>query len=729
MKDSESGPGVSGRIRVHPAGYGFVQREDGEVDVFVPAKYRGAAMDGDRVSLTTWLGHKGTEGRVDSVLERGRARITGIVRKVARAHMMEPDDPRLGAPGTMVALDGGPGAAHEGQCVVAEITVYPSVPGGAISARILRVLGLPDDPETEVAKVIACGEIPDEFPEEVLTAAERVPTEVGPADLADRSDLRDRDFLTIDPESARDFDDAICVEPGPRGGVIAWVAVADVTHYVQAGGALDREARVRQFSVYLPNRAIPMLPHQLSSGICSLNPEVDRCASVVRLEISGDGEVGATQVMSAVIRSRARLDYGGVAAALEGDFRGARARYREWAPALELMDKVAKAMRARRAERGALEMELPEAKVVLDDDDPRLVRDVVRGKPSAAIKGAYQLVESYMLAANEGVARYFRERGLDTLWRVHDKPDPERLEAFREVAESFGVSFDVEEAASPKTLQKLLRAMVGRPFERPLTSLALRSLKQAQYDVINVGHYGLASAEYLHFTSPIRRYPDLMVHRLLKHQLRKEGLPSGEIRQAPPPPRAELAAMAREASACERRAMEAEREVVDMYRAYFMRDRVGEEFDGVITAVTNFGFFVELVEPFVEGLVRIEALGGDGYEYDATRAMLMGRRNGRTFVIGQEVRVRIDSVSVARRRLDLSVLGGRADGRAYEGAPRPKLKGKRGAPVAGERGKRRGGPPERRGGGGAPERRGGGGGGGGGARKGPAGRTSKRRGR
>jgi len=639
--------------------------------------------------------------------------------------VIEPDDPRLGSSGATVALDGGPGNAREGQCVVAEITKYPTGNESGLTARILRVLGEPDDPETEVAKVIACGEIPDEFPEEVLTAAERVPQEVGAADLADRSDLRDRDFLTIDPETARDFDDAICVEPGPRGGVTAWVAVADVTHYVHAGSALDREARVRGFSVYLPNRAIPMLPHQLSAGICSLNPEVDRCASVVRMEISADGEVGTTQVMSAVIRSRARLDYGGVAAALEGDFRGPRARYRQWAPQLEVMDRVARGMRARRAERGALEMEIPEAKVILDDDDPRLVRDVVRGKPSEAIKGAYQLVESYMLAANESVARFFRERGLDTLWRVHDVPDPERLAQFRDIAESFGVTFDVDRASSPKALQGLLRAMVGRPYERPLTQLALRSLKQASYDVVNVGHYGLASKEYLHFTSPIRRYPDLMVHRLLKHQLRKEGLPSGELRQPPPPPKAELAAMARESSDCERRAMEAEREVVDMYRAYFMRDRVGEEFEGVITAVTSFGMFVEFKEPFVEGLVRIDALGAEGFDHDESRAMLVGRRSGQSFVIGQEVRVRLDSVSVTRRRLELSVVGGRADGRAYAGAPRPKPLGKKRRErdqerdrARGERGRAK---RERPGGGGAAagKRGGGAGGGAGGKRGGP----------
>ena len=421
---------ILGLIRVHPAGYGFVERDDGEADVFVPARFRGHALDGDRVRVSTWLGVKGTEGRVDEVVKRGRSKLTGTLRHIGRTAVLEPDDPRIAATWGHVTLDEGGPNVSDGQCVVAEITEYPAgdpsrAGVGTLRARVTHVLGDSDDPRTEVAKVIAIADIPDTFPADVLAAAARTAQEVGPSDLADRVDLRDRAFLTIDPETARDFDDAICLEPRGAGWRV-WVAVADVSHYVVPGSALDREARVRSFSVYLPDRAIPMLPKELSSGICSLNPEVDRCAMVVRLDLDAGGQVQETAFVTAVIRSRARLDYPGVGAALEGDFRGPRARYKEWADVLKRMDALAKLMRARRRVRGALELDLPEAKVMLDEDDPRRVRDVRQSKADPVVKGAYQLVEEYMLAANEASARYFAERKIDCIYRclLYTSPSP-----------------------------------------------------------------------------------------------------------------------------------------------------------------------------------------------------------------------------------------------------------------------------------------------------------------
>lgn len=648
---------VTGVIRVHPAGYGFVVRDDGEGDVFVPARFRGGALDGDRVALATWLGHKGTEGRVAAVLSRGRAKLSGILRVEGRARFLEADDPRI--PGR-VALVPGTVEGKPGQAVVAEIVEYLAVPDGPLVARTVHVLGDPDDPRTEVEKIIILSELPDEFPDEVAEAAAQAPARVRLEDEIDRVDLRDRAFLTIDPETARDFDDAMCVEDGPRSGLTRlWVAIADVSHYVRPGTALDREARIRGVSVYLPHRAIPMLPSPLSAGICSLNPEVDRCAMVARMDIDAHGHVVEARFQAAVIRSRARLDYGGVAAALGGDLRGPRARYADHLPQLRRMQELAHRLRAVRDARGSLDFDIPEPVVVLDEDDPRLVRDVRRSRALPEVKEAYRLVEDFMLAANEAVARYFVERGLDTLWRIHAVPKEERLEEFAELAQSFGVVFSPEDGRSPRKVRDFLATIHGKPMERALSFLLLRSLKQAVYDVENVGHFGLAAPEYLHFTSPIRRYPDLVVHRLLKNQLRAEGLPAGGVRYVEPPPRDELERQAVESSSHERRAMEAEREVVDMYRTFLMRDRVGEEYDGTVTGVTSFGIFVEIVDPFVEGLVRMERLGqdaGDRFVFDERTVRLVGKQSGRSFALGDAVRVRIENVSVPRRKIDLALV-------------------------------------------------------------------------
>jgi ribonuclease R len=671
-------PGIVGRIRVHPAGYGFVEREDGEADVFVAARFRGTALDGDRVRLTTWTGHKGVEGRVEEVVARGRAKLTGLVKRALHDVFLEPDDPRIASTYGRVALEAGGASAREGQCVVAEITRYPTSEGGAgLTARIMHVLGDDGDPRTEVAKVIACADIPDQFPDDVLAAARKTAPELGPADFADRIDLRDREFLTIDPETARDFDDAVCVEDRAGGGWRVWVAVADVSHYVTAGGALDREARIRGCSVYLPDRAISMLPHELSAGICSLNPEVDRCAMVTRIDYDVNGiAVGEPSFCAAVIKSHARLDYPGVAAALAGDFRGPRARYRPWHANLERMNRLARLLRAHRRTRGSLDFDLPEAFVVLDEDDPRRVRDVRRSKADEGVKVAYQMIEEYMLAANEAVGSYFQTRGYDAVWRVHDVPSLERLEAFADLARGFGLDFEASQGQSPLAVAGVLKEMQGKTYERALNFMLLRSLKQAAYDVVNVGHFGLASRAYLHFTSPIRRYPDLIVHRLLKHHLRREGQASGGATHATPPPREVLAEWAAESSSHERRAVEAEREVVDMYRAFLMRDRVQEELDGIVSGVTNFGLFIECTTPYVEGLIKLDRLhdggeGGDAWIFDEKTLRLVGRRSGRFFSLGDPVRVRVDNVSVARRRIDLSLVeGGRLGGELPEGQSR-----------------------------------------------------------
>ena len=647
-------PNTVGRITVHPAGYGFVNTDGGET-VFIPAKYRGPSLDGDRVVVATWAGVRGTEGRVEEVLARGRARLTGILRRVGRAVYLEPDDPRIAADYGRVHLDDAP-IGKDGDAIVLEITRYPDVVRKEIAGKLLKVLGDPEDPRTEIEKILACAVIPLDFPDEALAQAKATSQELRPIDLANRIDPRDRRFCTIDPETARDFDDALCIEDGPKGGPRVWVAVADVSHYVRWSDALDKEAAVRGVSVYLPDRVIPMLPHELSAGICSLNPNVDRCAMVVRLDYDADAVLQDVGFAAAVIRSKGRLDYPGAAAALDGDFRGRREEYRGWIDELTALNNLAQALRTRRRARGALEMELGEPKVILDADDPRLVRDVVKAKGDPAVKKAYNLVEEFMIAANEAVGGFFKARDITTVWRVHAPPKEERVKLLAELLGAYGIIVDPVEAGTPLGMKAVLDQINEKPGAQALSLLVLRTLTQAVWDTVPIGHFGLASGEYLHFTSPIRRYPDLLVHRLLKYQLHRDGQPSGEGYHKPPPSTEMLTALAHGSSGHERRAMEAEREAVAMYRAYLMRDQVGEQLEGTVSAVTSFGAFVEIDEPYVEGLIKLDSLGEEPFSYDEVHMRLSGTRTGRTLELGDRVKVEVVNVSVVRRRIEFRLI-------------------------------------------------------------------------
>jgi ribonuclease R len=651
---------LSGRIKIHPAGYGFVVPDDKSEDVHVSARNRGAAMDADTVEIEAWPAVRGVEGRVLRVLARGRAKITGQLARRGKEHVLQPDDPRIAGP---VALRGPIPNAPDGIAVVAEITRYPDVPDGPIEAAVLKVLGDPDDPRTEVEKVLACADVEEAFPDPVARIADGVPTEVRDVDRVDRTDLRDVPFTTIDPETARDFDDAVAIESLPHGGTRLWVAVADVSHYVREGSPLDAEALRRGCSIYLPNRAIPMLPEPLSAHICSLVPEQDRLALVVRVDLDRKAEPVASEFFAAVIHSRARLDYPGVAAALGGDTRGKRRKYEPFLPDLRAMETVARQMRASRIARGALDFDLPEPFIELDHDDPRLVRAIRKSRRDPGERQAYSMIEEFMLAANEAVARSFHERNEDAVWRIHDAPDRARLEQFAVLAQNYGIAIDVDAARTPAGLKKVLDKLRGHPAEKALSFQLLRSLKQATYDVVNLGHFGLASSDYLHFTSPIRRYPDLIVHRLLKSRLAGLGKPAGGFKPPsvqPVPDRAALQKMAADSSFSERAAMEVEREVIDLYRAFFLRDRIGDVFEGVISGVAGFGVFVVVDDPFVEGLVRVEALSDDYYVFDEAGARLVGRRSGRTFALGDSVRVEVQSVSVVRRKIDFALAGHKA---------------------------------------------------------------------
>jgi ribonuclease R len=409
-----------------------------------------------------------------------------------------------------------------------------------------------------------------------------------------------------------------------------------------------------------------MLPEALSGQLCSLLPGEDRLAMVARIDFDRSLAITETDFCAAIIHSHGRLDYPGVAAALAGDVRGKRKHYEPFLPALRAMDALARKLRVRRQERGAMDLDLPQAVVELDNDDPRLVRDVRRARRDPGERQAYAMIEEFMLAANEAVGESFRSRKEDTAWRIHDVPDEEKLASFAALAERYGIAIDVTEAATPLGLAAILKKLRGHPAEKPLSFLLLRTLKQATYDVVNVGHFGLASPAYLHFTSPIRRYPDVIVHRLLKHRLASLGKPAGgfaPMAGTDMPSSETLQTAAAGASFCERKAMEVEREVVDLYRAFFMRDRVGDVLDGAITGVTAFGIFVVMDEPFVEGLVRTDYLTPDDfYDYDDVACRLVGRRTGRTFSLGDRVKVEVLQVSVARRRIELRLSDGKSVG-------------------------------------------------------------------
>ena len=693
-----------GCIKVHPAGYGFVDREDELGDVFVPVKFRGTAIDGDRVKVETWEGYKGTEGKVVEVLERGRAKLTGTLVRHGIELALEPDDPRISTIFGTVWLEAKSIQGKAGQSVVAEISSYPSKEEDEIHARVVRVLGNPDEPNTEIEKIIACEDIPSTFPEKVVERGKKTPTEITKADLEDRLDLRDHDFLTIDPVTARDFDDALCIEEGPEGNPRVWVAVADVSHYVLPDDVLDKEAVNRGVSVYLPDRVIPMLPFELSSGICSLNPNVDRCAMVVRLDFDSAGEkIIDTGFAAAAIRSRARMDYPGVAGALAGDFRGKRESYKKWLPNLEKLIKISESLRKARFKRGSLSLNVPEPKVILDADDPLLVRDIVQAKADEGVQGAYALVEEFMVAANEAVGDFFESRDLTVVWRIHAAPDIGRVAELVDALGSYGVRFDPEEALTPAGMNSVIMKIRETPAAKSLSFLALRSLKQAVYSIENVGHFGLASMRYVHFTSPIRRYPDILVHRALKAQLKKEGLPAAKAPGGAPAPAAQ-AELASIVSSHERRAMKAEREAVSMYRAYFMRDKVGEEYEGEISGLTNFGVFVQIAVPFVEGLIKFNDLGNDRYDFDAEKMRLVGQKSGAHFLLGDKVKVEIINVSVGRRQVDLRLVGAtqgriarkRSEGRGDKPDGRPRRK-RRGAPRSDKSDAKQGKPGKNRG--------------------------------
>jgi ribonuclease R len=631
---------IVGRIKTHPDGYGFVISEaEGEEDIFISPRNLKEAMHGDRVvARIESIRKKGKEGSIIRILERKTRKVVGKFMRGKNYSYVIPEDERI-LPEVFIPEEETK-RARPNQIVVVEITRYPTERARP-EGRISHILGYPDDPEIEPQIIIHKYELPYRFTSAALKEAQTLPPAPSSHEYRSRVDLRGIPTFTIDGENARDFDDAVSVERERDGCIKLYVSISDVSHYVREGTSLDGEAYLRGTSVYLPDRAIPMFPAELSNEICCLHPRVDRLALTAELRYDGNGERKDVRFYPSVIRSDERLTYTWVKKILMDGDPELRERFSPFLPSLDLMADLSQELRRRRTERGAIDFDLPEPEIILNLQGE--AEDVIRAERNLA----HQIIEEFMITANEAVAHFMEEKGLPFIYRIHEPPKNEAIDEFRRFISHLGYRMRKESDHSPKEFQNVLSDVKGRPEERVVNEILLRSMKWAKYSAKNVGHFGLASDGYTHFTSPIRRYPDLIVHRLLKKALSKEEMKvSEEV----------LAERADHLSNRERVAMEAEREILDRYRVRFMKDKIGEEYEGIISGVAAFGFFVELKDIFVEGLVRMTSLHDDYYQYHEKKYCLVGERTHKTFRIGDEVRVRVDRVDVESRHIDFGLL-------------------------------------------------------------------------
>jgi ribonuclease R len=647
---------TAGRLTVRPEGFGFVLVDGGE-DLFVPRSGMHGALDGDTVlareerprSRSRRPGAGGAEkisGSVVKILERARDRVVGRFQTDEGRKVVLPYDPRIDA--VIRIAEGKTQGAREGEIVEARLTAFPDprrVAHGVVEERI----GFLGEPGVDIEIVLRSHGLPPRFPEPVVRESEEFPQEVREEDLLGRRDFRERRIVTIDGETAKDFDDAVEVEKIPSGYRLG-VHIADVSHYVREGTALDDEGRSRGTSVYFPGRVLPMLPERLSNGLCSLNPHVDRLVLSAILDIGPKGRVLSAEFVQGVIRSRERMTYTEVARLLETPpTETDRHRYGALLEDFRTMGELAALLRKRREARGSIDFDLPDADVVLDD------AGLVVGIVPESRNVAHRLIEEFMLAANEAVAKKLYFDRQPAVYRVHDRPDPDRLVDLRELLESFGYDLKGDLAeVPPSAFQKILKDIEGKPEERLLTDLLLRAQRKALYSQECRGHYALAAPYYCHFTSPIRRYPDLIVHRQLRRLISTgRPVPAEDFESV----NERLAEISVHSSDRERRAEHAERESLLWKKIVFMKDKVGREFDATVTGVAAFGVFVTLKDFFVEGLVPISALGEDFYVYEEKQHRLRGRSSGQTFRLGDTVRVRLTAIDEVRRRLDFRLPG------------------------------------------------------------------------
>ena len=653
---------VVGTVMGHRDGFGFVLRE-GNDDIYLSNRQMSKVFHGDKVAVQILgLDRRGRpEGKIVEVLERNTQQIVGRYFDQSGVGVVQPDNKRVSHE-VLVPPAGRKGAQH-GQFVVVQITQQPR-PGSLPMGEVIEVLGDHLAPGMEIDVAIRSHNIPAEWPEEVLAEAEKLPQQVKAADKQNRIDLRHLPFVTIDGEDAKDFDDAVYCEVNKNtGGWRLYVAIADVSHYVKVKSALDEQAYERGNSVYFPGYVVPMLPEKLSNGLCSLNPEVDRLVMVCEMTISAAGKLSGYKFMEGLIHSHARLTYNKVWDMLQQplteDGKAWRKHYRPIVPHLENLYHLFKVLRSTREQRGAMDFDSVETRIVFDAE--RKIQEIVPTERN----DAHMLIEECMLAANVCAADFFQRYNIPALYRVHKGPSQEKLENLYGFLGELGLSLHKGKDVSPKDYQALLQQIEGRPDSHLIQTVLLRSLSQAVYDPENEGHFGLAYKAYTHFTSPIRRYPDLLVHRGIRHVIRSEmecrhvrrveGAKNMQKGRIYPYDTARMISLGEHCSITERRADDATRDVMDFLKCEYIRDHIGEEYEGVISAVTGFGLFVELKDVYVEGLVHISTLQNDYYQFDAVKHRLVGERTRRSFRLGDKLWVRVVDVNLDERKVDFEL--------------------------------------------------------------------------
>jgi ribonuclease R len=667
---------VRGRLQGHAKGFGFLLPEDkSHPDVYIHANDMLGALNGDTilVRVTKRTGEK-LEGEVIRVVKRVNVQVVGTFQEEQYYGFVIPDDKRMAQDIFIpkAAMNG----ARQGQKVVVKIIKFPEGRKNA-EGEIIEVLGDKQDPGVDILSIIRKFNLPEDFPDEVLADADQSPDRISDEEIQGRHDLREKMMVTIDGEDAKDLDDAVSVERLANGNVMLGVHIADVSYYVKEGSQLDQEAFKRGTSVYLVDRVIPMLPPRLSNGICSLNPQVDRLTLTCEMEMDEDANVVRYEIFPSVIRTNERMTYTNVRKILQEEDPEVAERYAYLVDTFKLMKELALKLRNKRLTRGAIDFDFSESKIIVNETGKPV--DIKKRERSIA----EQIIEEFMLAANETVAENFHSLEVPFIYRIHEDPDGDRLQSFIEFLNNFGyVLRGKGDKVHPRALQQLLDEIKGTREETVISTVMLRSMKQAKYDSESLGHFGLATEFYTHFTSPIRRYPDLIVHRMIREMNGRKALE--EKRKAYLQQR--MPEIAQHASERERVAVDAERETDDLKKAEFMMDKVGEEFEGLISGVTSFGMFVEL-ENSVEGLIRMSYLTDDYYHYHEKQHALIGERTAKVFRIGDEVKVRCISVSVDERTIDFEMVDMKPRmGKRYSAdTPAPRK-----AEKAGERARKRG---------------------------------------